>query len=475
MEDLEDPQGAPVTGAVNEPEGNKDPRDPLRPGIDEEDNARTPPLADPTADMEGREDNGELGMGDETDGQAAADDDDELESDLEELDEAEFENFDASAVNISAQPMQVDESNVALLGVHKRKRTAEEEAERERKKKKKERRREKPKRSKKAAGDDDDLDQGEDLDGKRARRSKLGPDGRPVKAVRRPRTPENEENLTPEERRRRALDRKMEDALKTNRVSRRKQAVVLEERADQEIEAMRQRMAKACEMDAQARAQGEVAVYKLKILPDVVELMNRNTIQAQLVDPDVNILEAVRFMLEPADQDAALPNYQIQRELFAILTKLNIGKEALKSSGIGKVVLFYTRSVQPQPEIKRQAERLVGEWMRVILGKSKDRRNISVETRTYDPSVQIQRATAPSQAEQVAAAAERRRRVLEPSRPANRARLDNAGVGTYTIAPVSNLSNVQGIGARRPGAAGEEAFRRIAARSAMKANGTGRR
>jgi transcription factor SPN1 len=267
----------------------------------------------------------------------------------------------------------------------------------------------------------------------------------------------------------------MEDALKTNRVSRRKQAVVLEERADQEIEAMRQRMAKACEMDAEARARGDVAVYKLKILPDVVELMNRNTIQSQLVDPDVNILEAVRFMLEPADQDAALPNYQIQRELFAILSKLNIGKDALKASGIGKVVLFYTRSVQPQPEIKRQAERLVGEWMRVILGKSKDRRNISVETRMYDPSQQIQRSTAPSQAEQIAAAAEKRRRVLEPTRPANRARLDNAGVGTYTIAPVSNLSNVQGIGARRPGAAGEEAFRRIAARSAMKANGTGRR
>lgn len=269
----------------------------------------------------------------------------------------------------------------------------------------------------------------------------------------------------------------MEEALKSNRPSRRKQAAVIEEQADQEIETMRQRMAKACEMDAEARARGEVAMYKLKILPDVVELMNRNTIQSQLVDPDVNILEAVRFMLEPADQDAALPNYQIQRELFAILSRLNIGKEALKSSGIGKVVLFYTRSIQPQPDIKRQAERLVGEWMRVLLGKSKDSRNMPVETRTYDPlaHAHAQRTAGPSQADIAAAAAEKRRRVLEPSRPANRARLEAPSIGTYTIAPVSNLSNVQGIGARRPGAAGEEAFRRIAARSAGKAGGAGRR
>jgi transcription factor SPN1 len=201
MEDLEDSRGAPVTGAVNEPQANKDPQDPLRPEIDEEDSARTPPLADPTADMEGREDNGELGAGDEADGQDAADDNDDLDSELEELDEQEFADFDASALNISTQPMQVDESNVALLGVHKRKRTAEEEAERERKKKKKERKRDKPTRSsRKAGGNDDDFDEGEDADGKRARRSRLGPDGRPAKAVRRQKTPENEENLTPEER-----------------------------------------------------------------------------------------------------------------------------------------------------------------------------------------------------------------------------------------------------------------------------------
>lgn len=259
----------------------------------------------------------------------------------------------------------------------------------------------------------------------------------------------------------------MDEALRTNKPSRRRGGIDLEAAADAEIETMRQKMAKACELDAEARARGDVATHKLRILPQVVELMNRNTIQAQLVDPDINILEAVRFMLEPADHDAALPNYQIQRELFSILSKLNISKEALTASGVGKVVLFYTKSIQPQPEIKRLAEKLIGEWMRVVLKKRKDRRNIQVKTQMYDPLSQSQRSrtAAPTEAERAALAVERRRKALAAPGPANRARVEG-NVGTYTVAPVSTLSNAIGPGARKVGASGEDAFRRIAARSA---------
>lgn len=272
--------------------------------------------------------------------------------------------------------------------------------------------------------------------------------------------------------RRRALDAKMDEALKTHRVSRRKAAQDMEERADQEIAEMRTRIAKACELDAQARSRGDVAVQKLKILPEVVELMNRNTIQSQLVDPDINILESVRFMLEPADQDAALPNYQIQRELFAILSRLNIGKEALVASAIGKVVLFYTKSTQPQPDIKRQAEHLVAEWTRVILNKGKDARSKPVETRGYDPmAAAASQRTGGSQIDRATLAAEKRKRALEAPGPQNRARVQG-GVGTYTVAPVSNMSNAQGVSQRKTQGANDETFRRIAARSSQK---TGKR
>ena len=258
----------------------------------------------------------------------------------------------------------------------------------------------------------------------------------------------------------------MDEALRSYKPNRRRAGGRdIDDYADAEIENMRQRMAKACELDAEARSRGNVATHKLAILPEVVELMNRNTIQTQIVDPDINLLEAVRFMLEPADHDAALPNYKIQRELFQIMVKLNIGKEALVASGIGKVVLFYTKSIQPQPEIKRMAQKLVGEWMRVVLKKRKDMRNVAIETRTYDPLAA--RNPASWQAEGVRLA-ERRRRVLAAPVPGNRARVEG-GVGTYTVAPVNTLSNAQGIGNRKLGASGEDAFRKIAARGAVKA------
>ena len=267
--------------------------------------------------------------------------------------------------------------------------------------------------------------------------------------------------------RRRALDRKMDEALKSHRVSRRKLNQDLEERADAEIEQMRQRMAKACEMDAEARARGEVAAHKLKILPAVVELMNRNTIQPQLVDPDINILEAVRFMLEPADHDAALPNHQIQRELFAVLGKLNIGKEALVASGLGKVMMYYARSTQPQPEIRRQADRLSSEWMRVVTKRHKDQRNLPVETKSFDPLAQ-RPTNGPTDI--AAIAAEKRRKALAQPGVTNRARVEG-GVGTYTVAPVNTMRDATNVDPRKLGASGVDAFRKIAARSAMKSGG----
>ena len=247
--------------------------------------------------------------------------------------------------------------------------------------------------------------------------------------------------------------------------------------ADAEIETMRQKMAKACEADAVARSEGKPATHKLAILPQVTEMLNKNTISSQLVDPDTNILEAVRFMLEPADHDAALPNYKIQRELFSALAKLPIGKEALVASGIGKVVLFYTKSTQPQPEIKRAAEKLIGEWMRVVLNKPKSTKSRPIEQRTYDPlmaSTQSGRhaeggptgGSQLSQADRAAMAAEKRRKILAQPSNSQRARIpDGPGLGTYTIAPVNNLSNVTSGGDTRTGSG--EAFRRIAARSQL--------
>jgi transcription factor SPN1 len=170
----------------------------------------------------------------------------------------------------------------------------------------------------------------------------------------------------------------MDDALRNpNKRKKKLDGVSLDEMADDKINAMRNDMTQAAQADTIARENGQPAMEKLKLLPQVVALLNNNTMQSQLVDPDNNLLEAVRFFLEPLN-DGSLPAYNIQKELFAALGKLPISKDALVASGIGKVVLFYTRSKRPELSIKRQAERLLVDWMRPILKRSDDYRKRDV-------------------------------------------------------------------------------------------------
>lgn len=155
--------------------------------------------------------------------------------------------------------------------------------------------------------------------------------------------------------------------------------------ADAEIEEMRKRMTHAAQMDAINRREGKPAMHKLKMLPEVVSLLNRNQYVNTLVDPEINLLEAVKFFLEPLD-DGSLPAYNIQRDLLTALGKLPINKETLVASGIGKVVVFYTRSKRPEPGIKRMAERLLAEWTRPILQRSDDYSKRVYQEAEFDPT-----------------------------------------------------------------------------------------
>lgn len=223
---------------------------------------------------------------------------------------------------------------------------------------------------------------------------------------------------------------------------------------------MRRRMAEAAQADTQARDDGKPAMHKLKLLPEVVAMLNRNTLQSALVDPDINLLESVRFFLEPLN-DGSLPAYNIQRELFSCLAKLPISKDALVASGIGKVTHFYTRSPKAEPSIKRQAEKLVGEWTRPILKRTDDFRKREFVEADYDPTQHPMRSIQPIDKATRAAAA--RKAALAPPTITNRARVEG-GLGTYTIVPKSDLSRIQ-PGVRRLGAAGDDLARKLQMRN----------
>lgn len=264
--------------------------------------------------------------------------------------------------------------------------------------------------------------------------------------------------------RKKEFSRQLDEALKKPKTSsRRKAGIDLEQMADSELEEMRRRMADAAQADTQARDSGNPAMYKLKLLPEVVALLNRNTLQSALVDPDINLLESVRFFLEPLN-DGSLPAYNIQRELFACLAKLPITKDALIASGIGKVTHFYTRSPKAEAGIKRQAERLVGEWTRPILKRSDDYRKREFVEADYDPTNAPVRA---SQGEnRLARQAAARKAALALPGVTNRARVEG-GLGTYTIVPRSDAARIQ-PGVKKLGAAGDDLLRKLKARGSRR-------
>jgi transcription factor SPN1 len=142
---------------------------------------------------------------------AASDDDDE--SLLSEVDEAQFADFDPSAVQVAPD---FDTLN-AQGKISKRQRAEGEEAP----KKRKEARRERVKKNKRGREDSDEgFSGGEEVAGKRTRKPKTSTGERKKRAP----VVENDENLTPEQRREKALNDAMDAALKKRTAPRSRKA-----------------------------------------------------------------------------------------------------------------------------------------------------------------------------------------------------------------------------------------------------------
>ncbi|KAL1845933.1 Transcription factor iws1 [Diaporthe australafricana] len=396
---------------------------------------------------------------------------------LSDVDVGDLEEYDPLKANIEQRPVDIDEDVAKSLKATKRKR-----AEGETAKKPKEGRRQKKRRTE--DGDEVSAADGTIIEGKRRRTGGGASGGGEKKSKTRSKRPtpepENEDHLTPEQRRMRAIERAMDAAIKgkSNKRRTKKDEVDLEEELDDIIAELKLKMENACEADNDARGEDRAATAKVKLLPEVMTLLNRQHIQHAILDPETNFLQAVKFFLEPLIADGSLPAYNIQREIFTALTKLPIEKEALASSGIGKVVLFYTKTKRAQPEIKRMAERLMGEWSRPILKRTDDYKKRQIEARYVDPdslkyrgpgsqaqpSSQQPLAYRPgdkkysSVSEKLAA---KRAAALEPVRSnPNRARPVGMPV-SYTVAPISQLGSGGGPDQRQTGAGTMEAFRKI--------------
>ena len=135
-------------------------------------------------------------------------DDSDDDSLLSEVDEAQFADFDATAVQIAPDLETLNRT----IKAKKRKRPEGDDATKP--KKRKEGTREKVKKTRRKVDSDDGFSGGEEIEGKRSRKSKTGGDGQKERKRRPVEDEINDEDLAPDERRRRALDRAMDQALK---------------------------------------------------------------------------------------------------------------------------------------------------------------------------------------------------------------------------------------------------------------------
>ena len=134
--------------------------------------------------------------------------------------------------------------------------------------------------------------------------------------------------------------------------------------------------------DAQLNRIGQPAINKLRKLPFLTEVLSKKSFQLEFLDRGV--LTLLKNWLEPLP-DGSLPNANIRGTVLNILTDfpLDLGqqdrREQFKKSGLGRTIMFLSKSVEETTSNKKLAKDLIEKWSRIIFNKStrfSDLRNI---------------------------------------------------------------------------------------------------
>ncbi|KAI0065326.1 hypothetical protein BV25DRAFT_1822483 [Artomyces pyxidatus] len=246
-------------------------------------------------------------------------------------------------------------------------------------------------------------------------------------------TEEDLRDLPPEQASKLRLDMEIDTILKSKKTSRpkkrKKDEDVLDAAADMQVSQLREAMLSAADDDDKANRNKMPATAKLRLLPQVMEVLRRNALWQSIVDN--NLMEGVRRWLEPLP-DRGLPALNIQQEFISILPNLDIDTAVLKDSKLGRVILFYTKCKRVTPDIARIANALVSSWSRPIIKRSASYRDraIPMAEDAVDDVPRTERLNAIlARAKEGERNRTRKNAVMIPQRE----------LGTYTVAPKANL------------------------------------
>uniref|UniRef100_A0A0E0BX25 TFIIS N-terminal domain-containing protein n=1 Tax=Oryza meridionalis TaxID=40149 RepID=A0A0E0BX25_9ORYZ len=129
----------------------------------------------------------------------------------------------------------------------------------------------------------------------------------------------------------------------------------------------------AAEEDANLNRQSKPAINKLMKLPLLIDVLSKKNLQQEFLDHGV--LTLLKNWLEPLP-DGSLPNMNIRTAVLKLLTDFPIDleqydrREQLKKSGLGKVIMFLSKSDEETTSNRKLAKELVDKWSRPIFNKS---------------------------------------------------------------------------------------------------------
>lgn len=129
-----------------------------------------------------------------------------------------------------------------------------------------------------------------------------------------------------------------------------------------EIQEILAELEKASEDDLNANIAEQPALEKLNTIDAVYNKLLRRKNQQELLD--FGVLTFLKKWLEPLP-DKSLPHDDVKKGVLEILLHLTPEVEHLKESGIGRIILFYSKNPYEKKPIKRLARQLILKWIEI--------------------------------------------------------------------------------------------------------------
>ncbi|KAI4292621.1 transcription factor SPN1 [Pancytospora philotis] len=121
--------------------------------------------------------------------------------------------------------------------------------------------------------------------------------------------------------------------------------------------------------DIAAFGQKKPALLRIKAVEDIALRIIRSDTQDACIK--LGVLREIKQWLEPLP-DNSLPSQKIKKVLLETLYNMRVGRFDLVSSGVGKIVYFYSRNMHEAKDVRKLARELVLKWKALVIRDEMD-------------------------------------------------------------------------------------------------------